>query len=867
MPHVGSGPSRKRSRVRPRAARALLRALLSALLSLLVGRVDAADLYQLPWHTTNLSGDPIIPRTVVRAVESLPFRKAAVVRYLACGDEIHFLRLAKEKKSDTDILGMVTGKMAFWAGLPDDQGRRTIQEPGCKETFPFTKQDPAIKDPPGPGEVSGDEWTKLTAMSEPGGLGGGLNPDFAATFGAGCPNLITAVAKRKDGDLDVTFDVPRNCLRDQVNLALGQMSVTGHMGSSGTPCHITGTIKEDEANWDFSVRDLIRVLYLDETYHRDALSGPVRDHIRRDLIPLRIDSPGEDYSLLGCGNTEDAGGDAADRADEGNFLDDVVSGLGDIGDWLLKHWYITFPLAWESAASGGLLSQIPGATTTVIVAAGAADAVVQEVRVPETENHLLMIETSRYLNNQLTLRDLRQAGNTDAADKVDAAQGDNREWLLKRLRRILQEDFIEFNARPYQRESISAILNLYDFAEDKDVRTGAGLVLEYAFTRFAVGSNQGRRLVPFRRRMEEVAAHIDDGESLFDLAAGADNQIALGLLYAGQTQQLAGGKVSIATPGELIYAATSRFRPDDLELGLAIEKSTPYFQRFHHAGVEIYSSGKGYLISAGGIVTDYAYSGPLDTFADANDRGAGVPTTLMFPGGTGKTGRFSFLALNGQKESVTGSKGGAQTCYDHNACVWKGFACGINFQIPADLNGCLSKGPPGSEAEWKFLDVAQCPGYESNPKVYVAIYQKACGAAVDDCRDFGFFEAVDAPAGVTFDSFKTTVVGNNPPGFVVTPPTMRAGGGSLPPLPLSGTYTTFAGKTIEFDCSAHLQDEELSGVSSADGQAVDEIDDWPLAEGDVVSADDRPVVVIRRSPGGPFITLDFSKWNSPRRTP
>ena len=866
MPKAPIPSSRERRRRRP-AVRRILRAALCAFLSGLVVRVEAADLYQIPWHTTGVSGDPIIPKTVVRAVESLPFRKAAVVRYLGCGDEIRFLRLVKAKKSDTDILGMVMGKMGFYAGLPDEQGKRTFQELECKETFRFTKQDPAVTDPPGLGEASGDEWTKLTGMAAPGGLGGGLNPDFAAAFGAACPNLITAVATRPDGDLDVSFTVGHNCLRDQVNVALAQMAVTGHMGSSGVPCHITGTIKEEEANWDFSVRDLIRVLYLDEEYHRDVLSVAVRDHIRRDLIPLRIDSPGEDYSLLGCGNTEDASGDAADRVDEGNFFDDVWHGLGDIGDWLLKHWYITFPLAWGSAATGGLVAQIPGATTTVIVGAGAADAIVQEVRIAETENHLLMIETSRYLHNQLLLRELKDAGNTDAADDVDDAQGDNREWLLKRLRRILREDFIEFNARPYQRESISAIQNLYDFGEDKDVRTGARLVLEYAFTKFAAGSNQGRRLVPFRRRMEMVAKHLDGGESVFDLVAGADHQIALGLLYAGQTQQLAGSRVSLGTPGELIYAATSRFSPDDLELGLAIEKSTPYFQRFHHAGVEIYSSGKGFLITAGGVVTDYAYSGPFDTFAEANDRGAGVPTTLMFPGASGKSSRQSLLALDGRKESVKGSKGEAQISYDHNTCVYRGFACGINFRIPADLWGCLSPGPPGSEAGWKFLDVRQCAGYESNPKVYVAIYRKACGAAVDHCRDFGFVEAVDAPQDLTFTSFKQTVVQNNPPGFVVTPPTIVAGGGALGPLPLNGTYKTFAGKTIAFDCSAHLQDDEKSGIASVDGQEVPGIDDWDLAEGDIITANDKPVVTIRRSPGGPVITLDFSKWNSPKRNP
>jgi hypothetical protein len=245
-----------------------------------------------------------------------------------------------------------------------------------------------------------------------------------------------------------------------------------------------------------------------------------------------------------------------------------------------------------------------------------------------------------------------------------------------------------------------------------------------------------------------------------------------------------------------------------------------------------------------------------------------MPTTLMFPSATDKMHRNSFLALDGRKESVQGSKGDPQVSYDHNGCVWRGFACGINFQIPSDLNACLSPGPPGSQAEWKFLDVAQCPGYESNSKVFVAIYRQACGAAVDHCADFGFFEAVDMPAGASFAAFQNKVIGNNPPGFVVTPPTMRAGGGSLDPLPLNGTYKTFGDKVIEFDCSAHLQDDDKSGISSADGQTIDDIDDWPLAEGDVITSNDKPVIVIRRpSPGARPLTLDFSKWNSPKRTP
>src|SRR5689334_18312487 len=93
---------------------------------------------------------------------------------------------------------------------------------------------------------------------------------------------------------------------------------------------------------------------------------------------------------------------------------------------------------------------------------------------PETENHLLMIESSRYLFNQLRF------------DRTQDRQFDNRgnglmTWLLGYMQRIPQHDFLEFNSSPYARLSLHALLNLHEFARDAEIRTAAQILLDYSF--------------------------------------------------------------------------------------------------------------------------------------------------------------------------------------------------------------------------------------------------------------------------------------------------------------------------------------------------------------------------------------------------
>ena len=72
-------------------------------------------------------------------------------------------------------------------------------------------------------------------------------------------------------------------------------------------------------------------------------------------------------------------------------------------------------------------------------------------------------------------------------------------WLLTAFRSELASDFIEYNARPYQGYQAIALQNLYSYSQDQNVRTAAGMVLDYLSAKIAMSSNQMRRAVPYRR--------------------------------------------------------------------------------------------------------------------------------------------------------------------------------------------------------------------------------------------------------------------------------------------------------------------------------------------------------------------------------
>jgi hypothetical protein len=485
-------------------------------------------------------------------------------------------------------------------------------------------------------------------------------------------------------------------------------------------------------------------------------------------------------------------------------------------------------------------------------------------------------------------------------------------WLLARLQRIATQDFDEYNARPYQRYSIVAILNLHDFVQCNpsvssgmagcDLKTASLIVLDLATAKFAAGSSEGRRVAPFRRLQEVVEDDIGDRRRLPDASAGSDYMFGFMLAYAGHTSQLPEHKAEYSTAAEMIYPATSSYSPAPAVMSVALGEKGAFEQRIHHAGIEIYSRSPSFLISAGGVRRPSATPATLGPFGVAekcNDRGAALPTVLIPGGGgyladlartvTASVRRDDFLRIEGfyyyyerdgkcvvpNNDPQDGppvidpvKRDRTHTwSHDDNVCVFQGFACGTNIVVPPALHACFSEqiGTP-----WAFLRSATCAALPNTPPFYVALFRKPCPSEAKNClKNWGFFEAVEAPVAANqnaaFDAFRNKVLTTNGAHLTPDPP-----GGKEPPL--AGKYISSRGSKIDFDAAATMNDEDRAGVDAVDGVRQPALSDWPLASGDVINSSRCPSFPfiqgrIEISGQGNGVTIDFCDWAIPTSTP
>jgi hypothetical protein len=654
------------------------------------------------------------------------------------------------------------------------------------------------------------------------------------------------------------------------------------------------------------------------------LDPDTKAHLFNDLLTIDGAPLPDDYPLAGCGDTERSTGTPADRADERSWAEENFSWLSDVWDalkWiglilLLIIIVILLVLLTIFTAGAGLplWAALPIVAVEVAVALGVAVLAVAAVvaslaRVPETENHLLMINTSRYLTNQLII----QANPTDVDFFVED-QKKVKAWLLARLQRITARDFDEFNARPYQRYSIIALLNLHDFGPcnpalrdaniDCDLRTATEIVLDLATAKFEAGSNEGRRSAPFRRLMEAVGDDVADSRRLTQGDSDSDYMFGFMLDYAGHTQHLPDHKAQFGTAAEMIYPATSNYQPAPAVMSLALGPKN-FEQRIHHAGVEIYSSTPSFLISAGGIrtVAATAFSvGPIKNLGErCVDRGAALPTVLIPGGGQYQAAppwsdavqRNDFLRIEGfyyhygrtalclapnddaqtappplQADKAKADRTNDMWSNDDNICVHKGFACGTNIIVPPALAPCFT---PQPGTPWSFLNSATCAGLPASAPFHVALYVKPCPAGAKDClNNWGFFEAVEGLPGAAgaagFVVFKLRTLSNNPASLIPDP-----SGGDNPAL--GGTYVSARGERIEFDAAATFNDKARPGVGKVNGTAVADINKWPRAEGDVIASKTCPGAVFPFVIEGQYeitghqngVTIDFCDVANPKR--
>jgi len=296
--------------------------------------------------------------------------------------------------------------------------------------------------------------------------------------------------------------------------------------------------------------------------------------------------------------------------------------------------------------------------------AGFAKVLANVHDISETENHVLMIATARYLTNQLLYpRD----NNPGYDNRRNGHSGDSTpscmDQVLGLLRNYLRDDFAEYNAKNYQEETRHALLNLCSYAYDAEVRLGARMVLDYISAHIAVSSNDLRRMVPFRRKNEEPFVHLLPGTDFMDVslldAHGADPMPAQFGLLAGNTRayerpnnRVWSGESTASRPWswavtpnfgqELTLGALSAYRlPPSIHDLFVNDLHRRFFQRLHRHpleepgqqrncdNMEIYAGSPSYLITAGGEPADYVIPGYLGFGYHDNNLGIAVPTSFM----------------------------------------------------------------------------------------------------------------------------------------------------------------------------------------------------------------------------------------------
>jgi hypothetical protein len=501
------------------------------------------------------------------------------------------------------------------------------------------------------------------------------------------------------------------------------------------------------------------------------------------------------------------------------------------------------------------------------------------LRIGETENHILMILTTRYLTNQL-LYQRHHAAKHDNRRNGSVLGGPNcMDLLLTILRNILCDGFSEYNAKPYQSETRYAILNLHSFAYDHEVRLAARMVLDYISAHTAVSSNDLRRMVPFRRRNEaERSAHDDRGfmtTSLLETTFGADPSAQHFAILAGNTRIYETRGMHVRTDlregnDAVMYALCDYRLPPPIHDLFVNDAHRRFFQRVHRIRLEdaeitgrpsedqeIYASSPSYLISAGGNFTTWAIDpGPVSLSSklrQKNDQqlGVAVTTSFMPTSGSGHDCGDPTLAADliqfGRFSDVAGV---------FNLGVAPDFLCGPRLHLPHWCQRAIAADTGPRLGSFQFVDRGSAG---NGPGFFIALLQHG---------DFGLIEAFDTwlHGSLTFEQFRISVFERNKE-------LMQRGLHSNVPE----HYRTENGNTIRFvmvndgdDFRAVVQQIEFAGGTDA---AVDSFGNASQQQpqrflsGSVLNSDGHDGVIrIRNHFLKTEITLDMQNQARPART-
>lgn len=298
----------------------------------------------------------------------------------------------------------------------------------------------------------------------------------------------------------------------------------------------------------------------------------------------------------------------------------------------------------------------------------------------ETENHILKTEGTRFLKNKW----LRENGNN--SPEYDNKTNGVGEFLEKFLDHTIKATLYEFNSMPYAESTLMALLNLEAYADGK-VQTKARELLDTIMFKYAIGSLNGYRWAPMRRKHElrHYSTHDDDTTSL------ARGHLTSAEPASNYSHWNSGNRLK-ARSGITLYTALLPYRIPRSTLTLMQSTDKSYFAtlgRGKLSSPELYSAGPGYLLSAGGVVPDtpstYSFCEPIPGQASCSDQVL-RSTTLILDSLNVEAHRYGFRMsggnLQGQdgviynENTVEGSRERELSYNEYNnTCVYENFAC------------------------------------------------------------------------------------------------------------------------------------------------------------------------------------------------
>ena len=204
----------------------------------------------------------------------------------------------------------------------------------------------------------------------------------------------------------------------------------------------------------------------------------------------------------------------------------------------------------------------------------------------ETENHIFMSETCRYLKNQW----LHENG--DTSKHYDNKRNGLEKWLLNHLEEKFRSGFFEFNAQPYSGYTLSPLLTLFTFAKSDEIKKQCDKLLTRMVIEYSYSALDLRRYPPFRRRLEREKVKTFDEDPLTGI-------LKLWLSLNPENKVAQGEKLKHFA----FMALISNYRPNNELAKMLLNKEECFISLGHgvKSSPEIYSGGKNYLLSAGGV--------------------------------------------------------------------------------------------------------------------------------------------------------------------------------------------------------------------------------------------------------------------------